>query len=93
MNQKHLLRFIKKQMKTQRDMVVTNKNGEQRTLKQVMHMHSVFLLNQTCSHSQTQVWVRACMVSLKCFAKMCMYVMYVYMYVCVYLFVFSYSSD
>ncbi|XP_065905319.1 AMP deaminase 2-like isoform X3 [Dysidea avara] len=33
MNQKHLLRFIKKQMKTQRNMVVTNKNGEQRTLK------------------------------------------------------------
>ncbi|XP_065905630.1 AMP deaminase 1-like isoform X1 [Dysidea avara] len=36
MNQKHLLQFIKKQMKTQRNMVVTNKNGEQRTLKQCL---------------------------------------------------------
>ena len=35
MNQKHLLRFIKKQMKTKPDEVVISKNDEQRTLKQV----------------------------------------------------------
>ena len=35
MNQKHLLRFIKKQIKTKHDEVVISKNGEQRTLKQV----------------------------------------------------------
>lgn len=42
MNQKHLLRFIKKQMKTKRDEVVISKNGEQRTLKQVYY--KIYLL-------------------------------------------------
>ena len=37
MNQKHLLRFIKKQMKTKREEVVIVKAGEELTLKQV-HM-------------------------------------------------------
>ena len=38
MNQKHLLRFIKKQMKTSRDEVVIIKDGEERTLKQVRYV-------------------------------------------------------
>ena len=56
-------------------MVVTNKNGEQCTLKQVMYMHSVFLLNQTHAHSQPG---HACKISLKCFAKMCMCVCFAF---------------
>ena len=35
MNQKHLLRFIKKQMKTKHEEVVIVKGGEELTLKQV----------------------------------------------------------
>ena len=46
MNQKHLLRFIKKQIKTKHDEVVISKNGEQRTLKQVN------LKTFSCVHTQ-----------------------------------------
>ena len=46
MNQKHLLRFIKKQIKTKHDEVVISKNGEQRTLKQVRQdLHKLFCLD------------------------------------------------
>ena len=46
MNQKHLLRFIKKQMKTKHDEVVIVKGGEELTLKQV-HMYICVHINIT----------------------------------------------
>jgi hypothetical protein len=35
MNQKHLLRFIKKKMRTEPDTIVGSKNGQPQTLRQV----------------------------------------------------------
>ena len=45
MNQKHLLRFIKKQIKTKYDEVVIVKGGEELTLKQVcVHINVIIIL-------------------------------------------------
>ena len=71
-------------MKTQRDMVITNKNGEQRTLKQVMHIHSVFFVKPELTAKPRLVVVACLHDFLKRFMKNVYVCMYVCTYVCMY---------